>query len=561
MNALQGTRGVSRSRWTISTATLALLLVAALAGISLSACGSKVSSSAATSNSPREGGDLVFQMDSLGNDWVPNTSSISSFQGNIWGDITDKLIYVDEEGNISPWIAESWDQNDDATHFTLHLKDGVTFSDGEAVDAQAVVDNINVWANGIPDQGIARVGLFPSANYVGATAQDPLTVSVDFSEPTLGFIPTLGYHGSILISPRTLELPAEDQADLSNVAGSGPFTVESWKDADHVKIVRRDDYDWGPEARGHTGAPYLDSVTYKQVPENSLRTGSIQAGQADIAYNLNPLELDNLKDKGYEIHAPRYLGFTQGYALNTSVAPFDDPAVRRAILTGIDRDEIRDTIYTSDWDLPESFIQSNVPGASDNSERLQFDPDKAKKLLDDAGWAEGPDGVRVKDGKKLEFTLYPNPYVPSTKPVDELVSQQLGALGIDTDIQAYDVPTYNKNISDAKDIGAKPISRSFVDAGTVAGVITGAKEGDEDWFGVGTSDGRLNELSSEVAGTADPAARDNSLADLQDYILEQAYFIPLVQIVQRIYVTNPRLHDVTFNGLAYASFATSWLDQ
>ncbi len=152
---------------------------------------------------PHDGGDITFLIDSLGDTWIPNNSAISSFQGHIWGHVTDKLVYVDAEGKVSPWIAETWEQNDTATEFTLHLKSGVTFSDGEPLDANAVVANLNIWYAGRKNDGINPIGLFPKT-YDRAEAVDAKTVKVFFKKPTLGFIPTLGYHGSILISPKTI---------------------------------------------------------------------------------------------------------------------------------------------------------------------------------------------------------------------------------------------------------------------------------------------------------------------------------------------------------------------
>lgn len=117
-----------------------LLAAALLAALLLgTACGGPAS---AGSGEARDGGDLTFLIDSLGATWIPNNSSISSFQGHIWGHVTDKLVYVDDQGRTSPWIAESWEQNADATEFTLHLRPGVTFSDGSPVDAAAVVANL-----------------------------------------------------------------------------------------------------------------------------------------------------------------------------------------------------------------------------------------------------------------------------------------------------------------------------------------------------------------------------------------------------------------------------------
>ncbi len=550
---LRPTRILRRSAVAV-TATVATF--ALLAG-----CASSSPQASSGSGEPREGGDITFLIDSLGATWIPNSSSISSYQGHVWGHLTDKLIYVDGEGNLSPWVAESWEQNDAATEFTIHLKDGVTFSDGSAVDADAVVANIDIWANGAPDKGIARIGLFPSANYVSAEAVDDATVKVTFSQATLSFIPTLAYHGSILISPETLALPAEEQADLSNSIGSGPFVVESWKEGDSVVLAKRDDYDWGPEALDHTGPAYLDTITYKIVAEPTLRTGSVESGQADVAYNASPQELDALEDEGLEVSVPRYLGFVNGYALNTSVEPFGDTAVRQAFTHGIDRDEILSTVYTDDWHAAESLVQSTVPEATDHSDAFAYDPELAGQLLDDAGWTLGADGVREKDGEQLAVTLYPNPYLATSKAIDELVAQQLAEVGFAVDIEAYDVVTYGERVIGNTSVAATEITRSFVDIGTIPGVLTSSNPGDEDWFAVGTSDTTLNDLSAQVSDATDRDSRAAVFDQLQQYVLEQGYFAPITQIVQRVYVQTPDLKDVTYNGLAYANYYTAWLDR
>ena len=116
---------------------------------------------ALSADSPHNGGDITFLIDSLGDTWIPNNSAISSFQGHIWGHVTDKLLYVDADGKVSPWIAERWEQNDKATEFTLHLKSGVTFSDGTPLDASAVVANLDIWYAGRKSEGINPIGLFP----------------------------------------------------------------------------------------------------------------------------------------------------------------------------------------------------------------------------------------------------------------------------------------------------------------------------------------------------------------------------------------------------------------
>ncbi|PIK70566.1 peptide ABC transporter substrate-binding protein, partial [Methylobacterium frigidaeris] len=390
-----------------------------------------------------------------------------------------------------------------------------------------------------------------------AEALDARTVKVVFNAPTLGFIPTLGYHGSILISPKTLARPAAEQADLGKTAGSGPFLVAAWKEGDFVKLVRRKDYNWGPAAVGRTGPASLESITYKVVAEPSLRVAAVQSGQADIAYNASPQELKSLKEAGLTVATPRYLGFVNGWAINTKLAPYDDVRVRRALQAGIDRQEIIDTVYTPDWKLATSFIQSNVPGATDQSARLAYEPDKAERLLDEAGWIKGRGGIRAKGGRPLTLTLYSNPYLATAKAVDELIAQQLGRLGWKVDIRAYDVVTFGQKVQfGGPAVPAYEVTRSFIDAGTVASILTNANNG-ENWFALGDSDAKINELRDRIAGAKTIEARDPLLDELQRYVLDQGYFIPRTQIVQRIYVQSPKLKGETYNGIAYASYYTA----
>ncbi|OCI94035.1 peptide ABC transporter substrate-binding protein [Rhizobium sp. AC27/96] len=537
---------LSRRHLLIATSALATgaLVTAAGLGPALSA------------DSPRNGGDITFLIDSLGDTWIPNNSAISSFQGHIWGHVTDKLVYVDADGKVSPWIAERWEQNDSATEFTLHLKSGVTFSDGTPLDAAAVVANLDIWYAGRKKEGINPIGLFPKT-YDRAEAVDASTVKVIFKKPTLGFIPTLGYHGSILISPKTIALPAPQQADLSKTSGSGPYLVSSWKEGDFVKLVKRKDYNWGPPAVGHTGPAYLDSITYKLVSEPSLRVASVQSGQADVAYNASPQELQSLKADGFTIATPRYLGFVNGWAVNTKLAPYDDVKVRQALQAGINRQEIIDTVYTPDWKLATSFIQSNVPGATDHSDLLAYNPDKAEKLLDEAGWIKGAGGIRAKDGKQLSLTIYSNPYLATSKSIDELIAQQLGKIGWKVDIRAYDVVTFGQKVAfGGPAVAAYEVTRSFIDAGTVAGILTNANNG-ENWFALDERDQRINELRDKIASAGSAEIRAPLLDELQKYVLEQGYFIPRTQIVQRIYVQSPKLKGETYNGVAYASYYTA----
>jgi peptide/nickel transport system substrate-binding protein len=180
-------------------------------------------------------------------------------------------------------------------------------------------------------------------------------------------------------------------------------------------------------------------------------------------------------------------------------------------------------------------------------------------LLDEAGWTPGPDGVRTRGGERLSITLHATPYLATSQAVDELVGQQLRRLGFEVNIQAFDVITFGERVKvKSPAVPAYEVTRSIIDAGSVGGVLTDANKG-EDWFNVGQSDARLVELATGVAGASDPAARNALLDELQGYVLDQGYFVPLTQIVQRLYLQSPRVHGVAYNGVAFANYYPAWL--
>jgi peptide/nickel transport system substrate-binding protein len=540
------------------------LLVAACGG---SAAGSSSSSSAHTGSSGPtasagkavEGGNVTYLIQEFPIGWVSSESSISSYEGNLWGEITDKLVYVDAKGNVSPWVLSSWQTEDGAKKFILHIKPGITFSDGEKMDAAAVIDNINLWAHGDTKRGIAQVGLFPALNYTGASAINSQTVEVDFSKPTLGFIPTLGYHGCILLSPKTLSGSVTQQANLLTEYGSGPFTVKSYKQGVSYTLVKRKDYNWGPAALGHTGPAYLNSITYKIVADASTREQAVEGGDAQVDFNPNVADIAQLEGQGLQVASPKYLGFTDGFQVDAGIAPTNNLQVRQAIEHAINRQQIVSTVYPKGFtSAASSFVQSNVPGAADDSSLIAYDPSESEKLLAQAGYTKGSNGYLEKGGKELTFNLYPNPYVPATSQEDQLISQELKAVGIDAPLKIVPLANFAAVFEKPPLPALSPVSRSFVDFSTVGGVLT-SLAGGQNWFGLGTSNATLNSLSQQIESAANNADRATAESAVQKYVLSQGLFVPTTEQVQRVYALAKNLHGVTYNGLAYANLYTAWL--
>ncbi|ONG57343.1 peptide ABC transporter substrate-binding protein [Pseudoroseomonas deserti] len=513
---------------------------------------------AQTASPRRSGGELTFLIGSLDSGWGLN-EKVDSYTGIVWGQLADKIVHVDDKGEATPWIAERWEENAGQSEFILHLRAGPSFADGSPVDARAVAANIELWARGDTSRGVGRLGLFPSSTYKGSEVLDDRRVRVSFTRPTLSFIPTLGYHKTVLRSLASLNLKAEELGNLDRQIGSGPFTLQSWLEGDHVVLRRRPDYNWGPQALAHQGPASLERITFKVVKDAAIRAAALQAGQAQIALNIAPHELRPLKARGIRAVAPDSLGFVSGFSVNTRAPFFDDVRLRQALQHAIDRQEILDTVFTEDWKPVTTLLQPNVPEAADLSALLAYDPEKSNRLLEEAGWQRGADGIRARGSDKLRFNLFASPWVGTSKQVDEVIVQQLQKVGIAARLQVVDIATFNARVRNNDSVPLREISRSFLDAGVVGNVLTDADRGDN-WFKLGQSNETLNRLAQDIATAVDRRSRAETLKEAQRYVLEQGLFIPTAQLNQRLYVQAGTVKGEAYSGGGYALYHGAWLD-
>jgi peptide/nickel transport system substrate-binding protein len=178
--------------------------------------------------------------------------------------------------------------------------------------------------------------------------------------------------------------------------------VESVNGTTGLTLKRRDDYNWAPEGSGHTGPAYLEKIEFKVVPEAGTRVGALQSGEAQIARNIAPYDEETVTAGGGVIDAIPVQGETNDLTIQLDAkAPTQDLPVRLALQAATDRQEINATVLSPSYPIPTSALTQGTPLRGDSSSYLVYDLDKAKSLLEQAGWVEGPDGIRVKDGQRL----------------------------------------------------------------------------------------------------------------------------------------------------------------
>ncbi|MGR6917555.1 TIGR04028 family ABC transporter substrate-binding protein [[Actinomadura] parvosata] len=471
--------------------------------------------------------------------------------GGILNQITDKLTWQNPETlEIEPWIATKWEINEDATEYTFHLRDGVTFSDGTKLDADAVAANFDVYGLG-DDKLKLPVAEFVN-NYERSEVLDPLTVRFHFDKPSPGFLQGTSVIGAGLVSKKTISLPYEQQCQLKNIVGSGPFTVKNQIVDKEVDLVARKDYNWAPPSSKHQGRAYLDEIKIIVTPEDNVRVGALTSGQADMVRYVQAYDEQTVKDAGFTIYAEPTRGVNNGLYLRPGNSLIKDVNVRTALRLGTNAKEIVDTLFTASYPVATSVLSHLAQGYVDLSKELVYDPAEANALLDRAGWVKGADGVRVKDGKRLQLGVFVSGPQPLSKQTLELVAQQWTKLGVKLEIRPADAGTQAVDIKDAEKTA---IQHGMV--GRADQDVIKSHFHSENRDVILSEDKKLDRLLEEESAEPDVSRRNAKVAQIQRYVIEQGYAIPLFEEPQ-VYGAAPYVRGVAFEAVARPWFYSVW---
>ncbi|RDL27997.1 TIGR04028 family ABC transporter substrate-binding protein [Serratia fonticola] len=510
-----------------------------------------------------QGGTLIYLEQQAHTNLYPPSGGFYP-NGGILNQITDKLTYQNPKTlEIEPWIAESWSSNPDKTEYTFKLRPGVTFSDGTPLDANAVAKNFDTY--GLGNKALRLPVSEVINNYDHSEVIDPLTVKFYFKRSSPGFLQGTATIGSGLVSLSTLNRQYDELGDARHIIGSGPFVVSGETLGREVDLSVRQDYSWGPAKLPQQGRANLDAIKVIVTPEDSVRIGALQAGQADFIRQIQAYDEKQTQDQGFTIYAAPTRGVNDSIAFRPDNPLVADIRVRQALLHATDSKQIVDTLFSANYPQAKSVIASSAAGFVDLSDKLTFDLAKANRLLDDAGWQKGSDGLRQKDGKKLLLTVYESLPQPQNKAVLQLVSQQWGKVGARLNILAGDA---GSRVADNLDPQKTPAS--VVEVGRADPDVIKSQFYPTNRDGLlqqgGTSqnsqfiDNSLNQLLLGIASEVVPAKRLQIAGEAQKYLLAQAYVIPFFEEPQ-VFAGAPYLKGVNFEAVGRPSFYGAWLEK
>ncbi|WP_394373809.1 TIGR04028 family ABC transporter substrate-binding protein [Phytobacter diazotrophicus] len=540
----------------LSTYRFRLFATMALTGIS--------AASVAAENAPKNGGTLIYLEQQAHTNLYPPAGGFYP-NGGILNQITDKLTWQNPKTlQIEPWIAQSWTTNADYTEYTFKLRPGVTFSDGTPLDANAVAKNFDTYGlgNKALNQPVSEV----INNYLKSEAIDPLTVKFFFKSPSPGFLQGTSAIGSGLVSLSTLDKNFNQLGSARSIIGSGPFVVESDRPGREVKLVARKDYNWAPPSFAHQGRPYLDGINVLVTPEDSVRIGALLSGQADAIRQIQAYDEKRVSDKGFAVYASPTRGVNNSINFRPDNPLVAAQKVREALLHATNTKEIVQTLFSANYPQATSVLAKTAVGYVDLSDKLKFDPAQAARLLDEAGWKSGPDGVRQKDGQSLTLTAYESPPQPQNKETLQLVAQQWAKVGVKLNVLAGDAGSKTLDNLDPAKTGVYPsmVGRADPDVlksqyfPTLRNVLLqkgGASDKVKQF-----EDDHLNALLSGIASATSQDKRIALVNEVQQYLIDKAYVIPIFEEPQ-VYAGAPSTKGLSFEAVGRPSFYNTWLDK
>ncbi len=503
-----------------------VLAVALVATLALAGCQAPESGA---SDEPVQGGTLVYASGDAEPVCLDPHVGGNYPQALLASQFLESLVSRDESGEIIPWLAESWTASDDGLVWDFTLREGVVFTDGTPLDAEAVKVNVEHLQDPATQSSTGYLALGKVAE---VEVVDERQARFVLSSPDSALLESLSQPWTAIQSPAGIARGME--ANCEAPVGTGPFVVEDWVKQDHVSLVRNDDYSSPPADAAHDGPAYLEAIEWRFVPDAASRHAALQGGQVDVIDNPQPDTVAAVEgdDAFTWINAPRP-GAANRIELNSGQAPFDDVRVREAFIRAVEVDEGIEALYFGTASRSYSALSSVEPLAYSDPSRFETDLEAANSLLDAAGWTErDADGTRLKGGQRLtlRFPVSTNQSIPAEQSLFEQVQATAKAAGFDVVIELLDLSSwYGALFANEYEIVSAPYTKVGPDVLRIlyhSDSITPAPSG---YFAnlSQLDDPEVDALLTEAAATSDATARAELYEAAQQRILGGFYLLPL----------------------------------
>lgn len=346
--------------------------------------------------------------------------------------VYESLVEYNDDGTISPKLAESWKISDDKTAYVFHLREDVKYSDGTAFNADNVIRNFDaVLANRDTHSWMGMVN-----HIVEVVKEDDYTIRLQLDEPYYPVLNELAF-----VRPfRFLGDNGFPEGDATYEAiqapiGTGPWVLTDYKKDEYALFMRNENY-WGEK-------PLVDQVKVKIIPDSESISLAFENEELDLIYGRGIVSLDNytfLKDSGkYKTAISEPLS-TRALLFNTQSGPLAELEVRQALQYAIHKEQMVESITHGTEKVAHTLFWDAIPYANIELAPIIFNAEKAAQLLDDAGWVlQDGEKIRSKNGQPLELDLIYIATDAIQKPMAELMQGELAKIGVKLNLEGADV--------------------------------------------------------------------------------------------------------------------------
>ena len=345
------------------------------------------------------------------------------------------LVTQNADGEYIPYLAESWEFSDDGLTWTFHLRDDVMFHNGDPVTAH---DFVWTYERAL-DPDLASPGAGRRLTGMTFEAPDDYTLVFNFPAPAISLLQFMNWGYMAPMSQRAVEeLGAEYEL---NPVGTGPYKVVEVRPGEGVAMERWDEYNWGPEFfdGANTGPYNFDRIEFSILPEEATRIAALESGDIDYVNGIsNPLDVAILEAAGVTVQQAPF-GQVRMIYIQNHVPPFDDALVRQALNYAVNREEITQIVTDGADQISRGPISPGMLGYDPAIEEqcgYHFDLDRAKELMQEAGYTYGDDGMLITpDGEPFSLTLIGEP-VDSGTAYMEVLQSMWRELGLDITLES-----------------------------------------------------------------------------------------------------------------------------
>jgi ABC-type transport system substrate-binding protein len=548
-----------KSRWWAIAGVLALAMVVAACGGSdddkdegaaesgsLGAITGTATAVPQTTKPVKRGGTLIVAMDvNPKNGEFDPMKAGDTYTSAVTSAVTEGLMWIDEQIKPQCRLCERYEISSDGLTYTFHLRQGVKFHDGTEMDAQAVkfsVDRVR------DEKNKQYPGFNDSKAIVDTRAVDKYTFQIVLNEVNSPFLTKLTGRLGGVVSPTAIQTMGDDKFGTAPV-GTGPFKFKEFRNDQMVRVEKFEGY-WRKAPDGQP-LPYLDAVEWRIIPEPTTRLTALQTGDVHIAAIRDQDAKIVKEDKNLEYAQQAGFGLTT-FSYNLSVPPFDNKALRQAVMFALDREEIIQAVYEGNRVVGNGFVPLTMKWAIDENFKpypSKADPEKAKQKLAEGGKPAG-----------FEFTAYFGSGSSQVQQLVELMAAQLAKVGIKMNIQLADfngvvVPKWQKQEPDGHVYGIS-WSTGVDPDGLLTNVFTQGGSFNFSKY----SNPRVTELVAAARKTSNFDERGSHYKEAMKLIMDDLPWPVIVYGIER-HTASKKVQGWYLGTKATTSYSEYWLDQ